>query len=194
MWNGNGTSLPWQAAVVPSLDGAWLVSCPESNLHQRALVRENCQLTYQLLINQAGATSCCGDVEHDKWVLVTIVRVVDLVHSFGQLGRQQEQSHTQWHPSTHTHIPTSLVSISPPVFIVWSRTESVASFPGPAFRRFQYRTVSDGKLGGAWERGYWKWERIQDWSSSSLWRALTISSFPFSLYAYGRCTAKHKML
>ena len=78
-------------------------------------VRENCQLIYQLHVNQAGATSCCGDVEHDKRVLVTIVHVVDLVHSFGQLGRQQKHSHTQWQPSTRTHIPTSLV---PTVFIV----------------------------------------------------------------------------
>ena len=37
---------------------------------------------------------------------------------------------------------------------------SLVPRPRPAFRRLQYgkayRTNSDGKLGGAWERGYWE--------------------------------------
>ena len=80
---------------------------------------KSCQLRCQLLINQAGATSCCGDIEHDKRVLVSVVHVVDFVHSFGQLRRKT----TQWHLSTQTHISTSFVLALFPVWCVVSKVE-----------------------------------------------------------------------
>ena len=33
-------------------------------------------------------------------------------------------------------------------------TKALASFPGPAQLSVAFSTASDGKLGGAWERGY----------------------------------------
>ena len=80
---------------------------------------KSCQLRCQLLINQAGATSCCGDIEHDKRVLVSVVHVVDFIHSFGQLRRKT----TQWHLSTQTHISTSNVLVLFPVWCVVSKVE-----------------------------------------------------------------------
>lgn len=54
-----------------------------------------------------GVTSCCGNVEYNEWVLVTVVHVVDFIHRLGKLHKMYK-----CYKSRHTSFTDHLQSVA----------------------------------------------------------------------------------